>query len=271
MNPFLARLRDRDVLVRLNAFILSYFGWITFGVLYGYIGKWSVDVTREFLKLPLTSKSLVLGLLDFTKSLPPLYWLLRMVYYFGFAGSIGFMVLYILLYLCDLQTSDELLARYIMAYAGAGTIYLLFHIHAPHYVYHIPGYSMENTLLTRQEFVLPSLHNTFAAINIITIWKYRRRLGGKALLGVNTLIPFATVLLAHHWIYDVITGFLLAITVSKITSGWAVRIPRCIYTLELKSLGAITMVNLALATLMLLVALDPRKWILLIKSILGQP
>ncbi|AHL22614.1 MULTISPECIES: phosphatase PAP2 family protein [Thermococcus] len=271
MNPLLSRLRDKEVLVRLNAFILSYFGWIAFGVLYGYIGRWSVDITRDFLKLPLTSKSLVLGLLDYTRSLVPLYTTLRWVYYFGFAGSIGFMVLYVLLYLRDLQTSDELLARYLMAYAGAGTIYLLVHIHAPHYVYHIPGYSMENTLLTRQEFVLPSLHNTFAAINIITIWKYRKRLGGKVLIGINTLIPFATVFLGHHWIYDVLTGFLLAWAVSRVTDGWAVRIPQSLYRLELKSLGALTMFNFVLATLMLLIALDPQKWLMVIRSILGQP
>ncbi len=271
MNTFLARLRDRDVLVRLNAFILSYFGWIAFGVLYGYIGKWSVDITKYFLKLPLTSKSLVIGLLSFTKSLTPLYDLLKSIYYFGFAGSIGFMVFYVLLYLQDFQTSDELLARYIMAYCGAGAIYLLFHTYAPHYIYHIPGYSMENTLLTRQEFVLPSLHNTFAAINIMTVWKYRKRLGGKVLIVINTLIPFATVLLGHHWIYDVITGFLLAIAVSRVTNGWAIRIPMFIYSLELKSLEAITMFNIALATLMFLIALDPQKWILLIRSILNQP
>jgi len=271
MNPFLARFRDRDVLLRLNAFILSYFGWIAFGVLYGYIGRWSVDLTEEFLRLPLTSRSLVLGLLDYTKSIAPLYLLLRWVYYFGFAGSIGFMVLYLLLYLRDLKTSDELLARYIMAYACAGTVYLLFHIHAPHYVYQIPGYSMENTLLTRQEFVLPSLHNTFAAINIITVWRYRKRLGGKALIAINTLIPFATVLLGHHWIYDVLTGFLLAWAVSRVTDGWAVRIPNCIYGLELKSLRAITMFNFVLATLMLIIALDPGKWMMVVRSLLGNP
>jgi len=271
MNPLLARLRDREVLVRLNAFILSYFGWIAFGILYGYLGRWSIDATREFLRLPLTSRSLVVGLLDFTRSVAPLYTALRWVYYFGFAGSIGFMVLYVLLYLRDLRTSDELLARYLMAYAGAGTVYLIFHIHAPHYVYHLPGYSMENTLLTRQEFVLPSLHNTFAAINIITVWKYRKRIGGKALIAINTLIPFATVLLAHHWIYDVLTGFLLAWAVSRATDGWMARVPKCFYRWELKSLGAITAFNVLLATLMLLIALDPQKWLMVLRSILGQP
>lgn len=271
MNPLLARLRDRDVLVRLNAFILSYFGWIAFGVLYAYVGRWSVDVTDEFLKLPLTSKPLVMALLNETRSMVPLYALLKVIYYFGFAGSIAFMVFYILLYLRDLRTADELLTRYLFAYAGAGVVYLLFHVHAPHYVYRIPGYPVENTLLTRQEFVLPSLHNTFAAINIITIWRHRHRLGGKVLVVVNTLIPFATVLLGHHWIYDVITGFLLAWAVSRATDGWAVRVPGWIYRLELKSLGAITMLNFVLATLMLIIALDPGKWLLVIRSILNLP
>lgn len=265
------RLRDRAVLLRLNAFIFSYFGWILFGIAYGYIGRWSVNVTGEFLRLPLTSKGLIVGMLDLVKSFPPLYHLLSGVYYLGFAGSIAIMVLYILLYQGDLETSDQLLLRYLMAYSIAGTIYLIFHIYAPHLVYHLPGYTSSNTLLTRQEFVFPSLHNTFAAINIITIWKYRDRLGGKVLIAVNTLIPFATVLLAHHWIYDVLAGFILAVSVSRVTSGRVARIPEKLYSIELKSLGAITMLNVALAALMFLIALDPQRWLLLVKSILGQP
>lgn len=34
----------KDVLVRLNVFFLSYFGWMFFSILYIYIGWWSVDV-----------------------------------------------------------------------------------------------------------------------------------------------------------------------------------------------------------------------------------
>ncbi|WP_456422705.1 phosphatase PAP2 family protein [Thermococcus sp.] len=271
MDWLCERLRDRAVLLRLNAFVFSYFGWILFGVAYAYLGRWSVNVTREFLRLPLTSRGLVLSLLNTVRSIHPVYLLLSWVYYLGFAGSIALMVFYLLVYLGDLETSDQLLVRYLMAYSTAGTVYLVFHIYAPHLVYHISGYPSGNTLLTRQEFVLPSLHNTFAAINIITVWKYRKRLGGRTLLVINTLIPFATVLLAHHWIYDVLTGFLLAIAVSKVTDGWVARIPEKLYEVELKSLRAITMLNFALAALMLLIALDPHRWLLLVKSILGQP
>ncbi|WP_457742032.1 phosphatase PAP2 family protein [Thermococcus sp.] len=271
MNSLRQRLSDPRVLIRLNAFVLSYFGWILFGILYGYIGRWSVNVTNEFLRLPLTSKALVYSVLDTIRAIPPLYELFRAVYYLGFAGSIGMMVVYLLLYLYDLETSDELLSCYLLAYAIAGLIYLTFHVYAPHVVYRIPGYSSENTLLTRQEFVLPSLHNTFAAINILTIWKYRKRLGGKVLIAINTLIPFATVFLAHHWVYDVMTGFLLAIAVSRVPSRWVLKAPEKIYNLEFDSLKAITMVNLLLALIVFIIALSPERWMLLIKSLLGQP
>ncbi|WCN28436.1 phosphatase PAP2 family protein [Thermococcus kodakarensis] len=260
----------KDVLVRLNAFLLSYFGWMFFSILYIYIGRWSVDVTEQFIKLPFNSRDFILTLLNTTKSIPPVYHLLNAVYYIGFAGSIAFMVLYVLIYLKDFQTSDELLARYFIAYATAGAIYLTFHIYAPHYVYNVPGYDTDN-LFTRQEFVLPSLHNTFAAIHIITIWKYRKRLGGKVLLTINTLIPFATVLLIHHWIYDVLAGFLLAWAISSLTDGWMAKIPRTLYQLEIRSLSAVTLLNFLLAALLLLFSLEPQKWILLFRALLNQP
>ncbi|AIU70793.1 phosphoesterase [Thermococcus eurythermalis] len=271
MEPLVSRLRDREVIVRLNAFLLSYLGWMAFSLLYIYMGRKSVDITQEFLKLPLTSKPFVLALLEYTRSIVPLYLILKWVYYFGFAGSIAFMVFYVLIYLRDLEAADKLLARYLLAYAGAGIVYLIFHIYAPHYVYQIQGYPVKDTLLTRQEFVLPSLHNTFAAIHILTVWKYRKRLGGKAVIVINTLIPFSTVFLAHHWVYDVLTGFLLAGLVSRITDDTRLRIPERIHRLETKSLRAITMLNFTLAALVLIVALYPQKWLMVVRSLLGQP
>ncbi|ASJ11197.1 phosphoesterase [Thermococcus sp. P6] len=257
MESFRRLIHDPKVLSRLNAFALSYFGWITFGILYGLIGRWSVDITEEFLRLPLTSRNFVLGLLEFTRSVPGLYPLLRIVYYVGFSGSIALMVAYLLLYRRDLKSSDELLVRYILAYLTAGAVYLVAHIYAPHFVYNLPGYSSSNNLLTRQEFVLPSLHNTMATINILTVWKYRKSLSGKAILLLNSLIPFATVLLAHHWIYDVLTGILLGVVVSKVTAGWKTRIPARLCELEVAYLKRVTLANFLLAILVLLIALDP--------------
>ena len=265
------RLRDHDVLIRLNAFLLSYFGWVGFGILYGVIGRWSVDVTDQFLRLPLTSKAFVMWLVSFTHSIPPLYFLFRGVYYIGFAGSIALIVAYLLIYRADLQASDELLVRYLMAYGTAGAIYLAFHIYAPHVVYNLPGYSSGNTLLTRQEFVFPSLHNTFAAINIITLWKYRDRLGGKLLILVNALVPFATVFLAHHWVYDVIAGILLGALISAYSEGWRARISRELYRMEITSLQRITALNMLLALIVLIIALDPQRAVALMGSILNRP
>jgi membrane-associated phospholipid phosphatase len=265
------RLGDPNVLIRLNAFILSYFGWVAFGVLYGVIGRWSVDLTGQFLRLPLTSRELVMGLVNFTKSVPPLYALFNTVYYLGFAGSIALIVAYLLLYLHDLESSDQLLARYLMAYAVAGSLSLVFHVYAPHIVYNLPGYTSGNTLLTRQEFVLPSLHNTFATINIITLWRYRRKLGGKALIFINTLIPFATVFLGHHWAYDILTGILLGIAVSRVSRGWSARISEEIYRLEVSSLQRLTIFNVLLALIVLVIAANPRMAVEVFGGILEAP
>ncbi|WP_148882041.1 phosphatase PAP2 family protein [Thermococcus aciditolerans] len=271
MNMLQRRLEDPEVLVRLNAFFLSYFGWVAFGVLYGVIGRWSVDLTPQFLRLPLTSRDLVVGLVEFTKGVPPLHALFTVVYYLGFAGSIALIVAYLLLYLRDLEASDRLLARYLMAYAVAGSIYLIAHIYAPHIVYNLPGYTSDNTLLTRQEFVLPSLHNTFIMINIITLWKYRKRLGGKVLILTNSLIPFATVFLGHHWIYDVLTGFLLGIAVSRTSWEWGARISAGIYRWEVSSLQRVTVLNFLLAVIVLIVAADPARALAIFGGLLGGP
>jgi membrane-associated phospholipid phosphatase len=271
MNLLQRRLQDPEVLVRLNAFFLSYFGWIAFGVLYGVIGRWSVDVTPEFLRLPLTSRDFVVGLVEFTKDIPPLYSLFTVVYYLGFSGSIALIVVYLLIYKKDLKASDELLIRYLMAYALAGSIYLIFHIYAPHIVYNLPGYNSSNTLLTRQEFVLPSLHNTIITINIATLWRHRRELGGKALILVNTLIPFATVFLGHHWVYDVLAGIALGAFISKVTDGRTTRIPETIYNLEVASLQKATVVNFLLAVIVLIVAANPDRWLEIINGLLTAP
>jgi|GEM_PF-2519992 len=265
------RLSDPEVLIRLNGFFLSYFGWMAFGLLYGVLGKWSVDVTSEFLHLPFTSKTFVLGLIHFTKSIPPLYGLFTFVYYLGFTGSIAFIVVYLLIYLRDLESSDKLLASYILSYLFAGLTYMVFHIYAPHVVYNLPGYSSENTLLTRQEFVLPSLHNTIITVNILILWKHRDRLGAKLLIFLNALIPFATLFLGHHWIYDIISGFALGTFVCWLSQGVGMGIPRRLYNWELSSLRKITVVNLLLVLILLVVALNPEKVMEIINGIMTTP
>lgn len=266
-----ARLSDPEVLVRLNGFFLSYFGWMFFGVLYSFLGRWSVDLTPYFLRLPLTSRHFVVGLIDFTRSIPPLYVLFNGVYYIGFTGSIAFMVLYLLIYLRDFETSDRLLASYILSYLFAGMAYVVFHIYAPHVVYHLPGYTSGNTLLTRQEFVLPSLHNTIITVNILLLWKYRDRMGARVLIFLNGLIPFATFFLGHHWVYDIFTGFLLGIFACRLSKGIAMGIPRKLYNWELSSLRKITVVNFVLVLIILLVALNPNRIVEIINGIVENP
>ena len=265
------RLSDPEVLIRLNGFFMSYFGWMAFGILYGVLGRWSVDVTSAFLHLPLTSKAFVLELINFTKSIPPLYGLFTVVYYLGFTSSIASMVVYLLIYLRDLETSDKLLASYILSYTFAGIIYMIFHIYAPHVVYHLPGYTSENTLLTRQEFVLPSLHNTIITVNILLLWRHRHRLGAKFLIFINALIPFATFFLGHHWIYDILSGFALGAFVCWLSRGVGMGIPRRLYDWELSSLRKITVLNFVLALIILLIAINPNRVVEIINGLMTAP
>ncbi len=185
------------------------------------------------------------------------------------------MVAYLLIYKRDLRASDELFIRYLGgAYAIAGgAVYLVAHIYAPHVVYNLPGYSSSNTLLTRQEFVLPpSLHNTIVTINILTVWKYRKKLGGKLLILTNSIIPFATVLLGHHWIYDVLAGMVLGTILSKVTADRTTRIPETLYSWEIAYIRKVTIANVILAVLVLLLAINPPgRWLAVISALFSSP
>ncbi|ANF23414.1 phosphatase PAP2 family protein [Thermococcus piezophilus] len=262
---------DWEVLVRLNSFFLSYFGWLLFGLAYGFLGRYSVDLTDYLLKLPFTSRDFVVSLVGFTKSVPLIYWLLEAVYYLGFSGSIALVVAYLLLYKRDLETSDELFIRYLLSYSVAGVIYILFHVHAPHLVYNLPGYISENNYLTRQEFVLPSLHNTFAMVNIITLWKYRKEKTGATIIAINSLIPFATLLLGHHWIYDIVTGMLLAGIVSRLLVGYSPKLPAILCRLELSYLKRLTLVSFFIGVIALFLAAAPQHWSQLVNNLFGTP
>ncbi len=210
---------DKEFLERVTIFILLYIFWTLFTLAYNFIKPYSRNLTDEFLRLPLMSRSFTVGMVNAVESIKPLYYFLSGIYFIGFSGSIGLAVFYLLFVREDYRASDELALRYLLAYVTCGFIYSIFHIYAPHVVYHLSGYYPDNSGLTQQEFVFPSLHNTIAAINFITVWKYRDKLGGKIILALSTLIPFATVLLGQHWIYDAIAGITLAAIISKVTKG----------------------------------------------------
>ncbi len=252
-------LDDKDVLVRLNVLLLLYLGWIAFTVAYGLIQSHSRDITQGFLRLPLTSKSFVVSLVRFTHSIFPLYITLRATYYIGFTGSIAFTVFFVLIYWKDLKASDELAMRYLLAYVSCGIIYSFFHVYAPHYVYHIPGFYLDNTYLTRQEFVFPSLHNTVAMINLLTIWRHRDKIWAKLLILLNLLIPFATVLLGHHWIYDAIAGIILALIIVKVTDGHTLKVPESIREMGVAHIQRMTVVGFLVGLSVLLLAIHTPK------------
>jgi len=250
---------DREVIVRLDVFLLLYFGWMGFTVLYDLIKAYSRDVTAQLLQLPFTSRSFVITSLEVVREVPGLYQFLRGVYYIGFTGSIVLTVFFILFYWRDLGSADELAVRYLLAYVTCGITYSMFHVYAPHYVYHLQMFSPDRTYLTQQEFVLPSLHNTIAAVNILTMWKHRKKLWGVLLLGLNTLVPFATILLAQHWVYDALAGILLAVAIGKVTEGHQIQVHERIRKMHVSKLQVATVLGFVAGAYLLLLAITTPK------------
>jgi len=240
---------DKRFLERITVFILLYIGWTLFTLVYNFIKPYSRNLTSEFLKLPLMSRSFTVGMVSMIEGIKPLYYFLSGIYFLGFTGSIGLAVFYLLFVREDYQASDELALRYLLAYVTCGLIYSVFHIYAPHIVYHLNGYYPDNSGLTQQEFVFPSLHNTIAAINLITVWKYRDRIGGKVIIALSTLIPFATVLLGQHWVYDALAGMGLAALLSKITEGKTI-VPGFVRRMSYEGVRRMTVLSGALAALL---------------------
>ncbi|WP_456454100.1 phosphatase PAP2 family protein [Thermococcus sp.] len=264
-------LHDREVLTRLNAFLVIYFGWIVFGLIYPIIGKYSVDLTTQFLKLPFTSYAFVSGLLTFAKSHVLLYYSMRAIYFVGFSGSIALTVAFLLLYKKDFRASDELFIRYLGLYTVSGAIYCIFHIYAPHVVYNLPVKSLTGTYLTQQEFVLPSLHNAIATANAVTLWKHRKDPIAKVIIFLNMMVPVVTLFLGHHWIYDIITGIVLALIISKLTEGYKLKVPSSLRSIQISDLRKITAFSIIFATIVLIIAANPSLYSSLLQRLLGTP
>ncbi len=264
-------LHDREVLARLNAFLIIYFGWFIFGLLYPILGKHSVDITREFLKLPFTSYEFVSRLLFLVKSHVLVYYFMKSVYFLGFSGSIALTVAFLLLYKRDIQASDELFIRYLKLYVISGAMYCMFHVYAPHVVYNLPVESPAGTYLTQQEFVLPSLHNSIATANIVTLWKYRKSWTARSIIAFNMMIPIVTLFLGHHWIYDIITGIILALIIAKITKGYNAKLPSSIRSIKISELRKITAFGLIFATIVLIIASKPSIYSSILQRLLGNP
>jgi membrane-associated phospholipid phosphatase len=231
---------DKEVLARLDVFLILYFGWLGYTFLYEFIKSHSRDITSYFLRLPFTSRIFVVSTVNLTKSIPPIYYLMKGVYFIGFSGSIALTVFFILIYWRDLNSADELAARYLLSYVTCGIIYSIAHVYAPHDVYGLHITSPSATYLTQREFVLPSLHNTIAAINVMTLWKHREKIWGKVLIILNSLVPFSTLLLGHHWLYDIISGIILASVIGEITEGQRIDLQNLLHRIDVSHIQAAT-------------------------------
>jgi membrane-associated phospholipid phosphatase len=247
-------LHERDVLVRLDIFLIMYFGWIGFTFFYNLIQDYSKDFVPFLLKLPFTSKQFIIFLMESTKDIPLLQPLLTIVYHFGFSGSIALTIFFILVYWKDFESADRLAFSYLLSYTLCGVIYSLGHVHAPHDVYGLKVFSVGS--LTQEEFVLPSLHNTIATVNIVTLWIHREKRWAKILISLNFLVPPATILLGHHWIYDALTGVLLAVIISKIAARFKVQLPKTIMHAKVSHIQRATIIGFLTGMFLLLFAIS---------------
>ncbi len=208
-------LMETERLKLIITFILIYLSWDAYALAYPFIGQWSVNTLPYFLRLPLTSYSFEYSLVSWTVSHQCLHTLMRLIYNSSFSGS---MFLTFLCSLPDKGLSKRLIRRYLLIFLILAVSFALFHIYAPHYVYHLPERYMPNNILTPPQFVFPSPHCAIAFVSLLTIWEKRNPL--MIFLRVYLLlVPVSTVLLGEHWIWDVIAALFIALFAIKIEMG----------------------------------------------------
>ena len=188
-------------------FLAVYLSWDAYALIYPFIGRWSADVTRSFLHLPLTSYHFEYTLVSWTVSHPVVHGVMRLVYNTGFTGS---MVLTFLYTLQAPKLSKQLIKRYGLTFLILAVSFAVFHVYAPHVVYTLPEHYAPNNALTPPQFVFPSPHCAIAFVSLMTVW----RRGDPLSIPLKVyllLVPISTVLLGEHWVWDAVAGFLVAL------------------------------------------------------------
>ncbi|NJE54887.1 phosphatase PAP2 family protein [Thermococcus sp. 21S9] len=189
-------------------FLVVYLSWDAYALVYPFIGRWSADVTRSLLQLPLTSYRFEYSLVSWTVSHRFLHAFMRAVYRAGFAGSFWLPALY--LTFTDPERAKRLAFRFALGFGILALSFLILHVHAPHVVYDLPGRYAPNDWTARPEFVLPSPHCTLAFIGLLSVLEVKRK-ENIPLAVFLALVPISTVLLGEHWVWDAVAGFLVAL------------------------------------------------------------
>ena len=189
-------------------FLAVYISWNAYALVYPFIGRWSADVTRSLLNLPLTSYHFEYSLVSWTVSHHHLHALMRAVYKAGFAGSFWLPALYFTF--ADPERAKRLAVRFALGFGILALSFLVFHVHAPHVVYTLPERYAPNDWTARPEFVLPSPHCTLAFIGLLSVLEVKKK-ETVPLAVFLALVPISTVLLGEHWVWDAVAGFLVAI------------------------------------------------------------
>jgi len=194
-------------------FVLVYVSWDAYSLVYPAIGRWSLNITPWFLRLPLTSRGFEYSLVHWAVSHRPIHLLLRAVYNNGFTGTMVATFLYLLW--TDVGGARRLVRLYALTFGILAVSFVLFHTYAPHVIYSLPERYAPNTALTRPQFVFPSPHCSIAFVSLIAVWRKKGPLAA-SLKGFLVLVPISTVLLGEHWVWDVIGGFGVALAAAAV-------------------------------------------------------
>jgi len=166
--------------------------------------------TDTLLKLPWTEWSLYRNTYSTIHSVPALEWVLKKWYTLGFTSALIGSVAVFFAAGRPKDVDAELLGLAVM-HTIVMLIYAFAFVYPPHIVYGFNPVKSPLMNLANHRFVFPSLHTALAVfLAMYFIWKEIHPVV-KAIFTVNGfVIPFVTILLVQHWIYDAISGILLA-------------------------------------------------------------
>ncbi len=167
--------------------------------------------TDTLLKLPWTEWSLYSNAYSIIHSVPALEWVLKKWYTVGFTSTLVGTAAWFLVTRRPKDLDAELLGLAAML-GTTMTIYAIAFVYPPHIVYGFNPIESPLMNLANHRFVFPSLHTALAVfLAMYFVWKEKHPLARGILVLNGFVTPFVTIVLVQHWVYDAISGILLAL------------------------------------------------------------
>ncbi len=193
--------------------------WFTYEAAYDSVFR-PVNCTERMLELPLTGWSFYRAAYSTVHAIPPLEKIAAAWYTVGFTTMIAAALLWFVL----TRRPEELdagLAGMAVIHGTVMVIYAIAFVYPPHMVFGFNPVRSPIMNLANNHFVCPSLHTTLAVFFALYFaWKEKNKIV-KALFVANGLIvPTVTILFVQHWIYDAVSGVILAGTVFYAVKRW---------------------------------------------------